>query len=100
LVGTFAPDLGPRTARPVLIVLADRTDLREAARGWEGRVDVHAAEIADRPADALLIRPDAHVAWAAALDEPAATAAPALHAALDRWFGAPMSLAGAPGPVA
>jgi 2-polyprenyl-6-methoxyphenol hydroxylase-like FAD-dependent oxidoreductase len=102
LVGAFAPPgLGPRTARPVLLVLADRPDLREAARGWEDRVDVHAsAQTADRPADALLIRPDAHVAWAAAVDEPADTAAPALREALARWFGAPMSSAGPAGPVA
>ncbi|HEY4095922.1 MAG TPA: FAD-dependent monooxygenase [Baekduia sp.] len=100
LVGTFAPDLGPRTARPVLLVLAGRADVVEAARGWEERVDVHTAPTADRPADALLIRPDAHVAWAAAVDEPADTAAPALRAALATWFGTPMSLAGSPGPVA
>ena len=42
-----------------------------------------------RPADALLIRPDAHIAWAATIDEPADTAAPALREALSGWFGTP-----------
>jgi 2-polyprenyl-6-methoxyphenol hydroxylase-like FAD-dependent oxidoreductase len=102
LTGTFAPDLTLRTdqgetgvaalmhtARPILLDLADRPDLREIARGWQGRVGIHTAETADRPADALLIRPDAYVAWAAAVDEPADTAAPALRDALSYWFGAP-----------
>jgi len=102
LTGTFVPDLplrterGPTsvaallpTARPVLLLLSDRPELGEIAAGWRDRVDVHAAGTDDRPADALLIRPDAHVAWAAAVDEPAATAGPALHAALTGWFGAP-----------
>jgi len=78
-----------RTARPVFIDLAGRPDLREAARGWEHRVDIHTAETDDRPADALLIRPDAHIAWAATIDEPTDTAAPALREALCGWFGTP-----------
>jgi hypothetical protein len=104
LTGTFAPDLILRTARgttsvaelmhaarPVLLDLADRPDLREAARGWVHRVDLHTAETEHRPADAILIRPDAHVAWAATVDQPADTAAPALRAALSAWFGTPMT---------
>jgi hypothetical protein len=47
------------------------------------------APTVERPADAVLIRPDAHVAWAAAVDEPAGVAVPALREALARWFGAP-----------
>jgi hypothetical protein len=35
----------------------------------------------------MLIRPDAHIAWAAELDEPAGTAAVALREALTAWFG-------------
>ncbi|MFF2519084.1 hypothetical protein, partial [Streptomyces sp. NPDC058086] len=42
-----------------------------------------------RPADALLIRPDAHIAWAATTDEPADTAVLTLRDALSRWFGTP-----------
>jgi 2-polyprenyl-6-methoxyphenol hydroxylase-like FAD-dependent oxidoreductase len=104
LVGTFAPDLVLRTdrgttsvarlshaARPVLLGLADRQDVRDTVRGWEDRVDVHTAETDHRPADALLIRPDAHIAWAAKIDEPADTAIPALREALSYWFGTPVS---------
>jgi hypothetical protein len=36
-----------------------------------------------------LIRPDAHIAWAATIDEPADTAALALREALSGWFGTP-----------
>jgi hypothetical protein len=100
LTGTFAPDLTLHTdqgttsvaelmhpARPVLVDLADRTDLRETARDWRDRVDVHTAATDHRPADALLIRPDAYIAWAASVDEPTDIAAPALRDALSAWFG-------------
>nr|BFE62553.1 FAD-dependent monooxygenase [Dactylosporangium thailandense] len=100
LTGTFAPDLALHTdqgvtgvadllhpARPILLDLADRSDLREAARDWGQRVDVHTAKTDQRPADALLVRPDACIAWAAPIDEPADTAVPALREALSTWFG-------------
>jgi hypothetical protein len=103
LTGTFAPDLALRTdrgatsvaelmhsARPILLDLADRPDLREAARDWQHRVDIHTAETDQRPADALLILPDAHIAWAATIDEPTDTAALALREALSGWFGTPL----------
>jgi 2-polyprenyl-6-methoxyphenol hydroxylase-like FAD-dependent oxidoreductase len=103
LTGTFAPDLMLRTdngatsvaelmhdARPVLLDLADRRDLRDTARDWQPRIDIHTADTDHRPADAILIRPDAHIAWAAAIDEPTDTAAPALRDALSIWFGAPV----------
>jgi hypothetical protein len=104
LVGAFAPDLVLRTdrgttsvaeliraARPILLDLADRQDVREAVRGWEDRVDVHTAETDNRPGDALLIRPDAHIAWAATVDGPADTAAITLREALSYWFGTPVN---------
>jgi 2-polyprenyl-6-methoxyphenol hydroxylase-like FAD-dependent oxidoreductase len=104
LAGAFAPDLTlhtdqgttsvaelTHTARPILLDLADRPDLREIAQGWRHRVDVHTAKTDDRPADALLIRPDAHIAWAATLDEPAGRT---LRAALSYWFGAPLETTG------
>ncbi|APU15064.1 MULTISPECIES: FAD-dependent monooxygenase [Actinoalloteichus] len=110
LAGTFAPDLALHTdqgatsvaellhsARPVLLDLADRQDLRDIARGWQHRVDVRSAEAESRPADALLIRPDAHIAWAATVDEPVDTASAGLRDALARWFGAPRET---PMPVA
>jgi 2-polyprenyl-6-methoxyphenol hydroxylase-like FAD-dependent oxidoreductase len=100
LAGTFAPDLVLHTrdgittiaelmhpARPVLLVLAERDDLRQVATEWNDRVNVHTATTGGRPADALLIRPDAYVAWAAAVDEP--DAAHALRRALSHWFGDP-----------
>jgi 2-polyprenyl-6-methoxyphenol hydroxylase-like FAD-dependent oxidoreductase len=102
LAGTFTPDLTlhtargttsvaelMHTARPVLLDLADRPDLRKIARDWQHRIDIHAAETDHRPADALLIRPDAYIAWAAATGEPSGTAAPALREALSYWFGTP-----------
>lgn len=103
LTGTFAPNLTlhtgecttsvadlMHTARPVLLDLADRPDLRRAAQGWQHRIDIHTAHADHRPADALLIRPDAHIAWAATVGEPAGTAVPALREALSRWFGTPL----------
>ena len=84
-------------ARPVLLDLADRPDLCEAARDREPRIDICTAQAGHRPADALLIRPDAYIAWAAATGEPARTAAPALREALSRWFGAPGSVQNRPG---
>jgi 2-polyprenyl-6-methoxyphenol hydroxylase-like FAD-dependent oxidoreductase len=102
LAGVFAPDLTlhtgqgttsvaelMRTARPVLLDLADRHDLREAAQDWRHRIDIRTAKTDRRPADALLIRPDAYIAWAAAVDEPADAATPELRDALVAWFGTP-----------
>jgi 2-polyprenyl-6-methoxyphenol hydroxylase-like FAD-dependent oxidoreductase len=103
LTGTFAPDLTlhtdqgattvaelMHTARPILLDLADRPEFRETARDWQPRIDIHTAKTDDRPADAVLIRPDAYIAWAAAIDEPTDTAAPGLREALSSWFGTPM----------
>ncbi|WP_371502704.1 FAD-dependent monooxygenase [Kitasatospora sp. NBC_00374] len=100
LTGAFVPDLTLHTdqgttsiaelmhaARPVLLDLVDRPEFREIAREWEHCVDIRTAKTDDPPVDALLIRPDAHVAWAATRAEPADTAAPALREALYHWFG-------------
>ena len=104
MIGTFAPDLAlhtdqsttsvaelMHTARPVFLDLADRSDLREIARDWQHRIDISTAGTDHRPADALLIRPDAHIAWAATIDEPTDTAALALREALSGWFGTPLN---------
>ncbi|MFE3228843.1 FAD-dependent monooxygenase [Nocardia sp. NPDC059228] len=97
LTGAFLPDLHLRPGvaqslhdpRPVLLDLADRADLREIAEQWGDRVDIRTAAADDRPADAVLIRPDAHIAWAATVGESPATAEPGLRDALTTWFGAP-----------
>ncbi|MEI8413009.1 MULTISPECIES: FAD-dependent monooxygenase [unclassified Kribbella] len=95
LTGTFAPAVGGaellHAARPVLLVLADRPELHEAAQGWKDRLDIHTVEVDDRQADAILVRPDARIAWAAAIDEPADVSAPALREALATWFGPPQT---------
>jgi hypothetical protein len=102
LTGTFVPDLTlhtgegatsvaelMRTARPVLLDLADRHDLTRAAHDWRHRVDIRTARTDQRPADALLIRPDAYIAWAADADEPAGTGAPGLRESLITWCATP-----------
>ncbi|SEB61301.1 2-polyprenyl-6-methoxyphenol hydroxylase [Streptomyces sp. 2131.1] len=104
LTGAFAPDLALHTgrgstsiaelmrpARPLFIDLAGRDDLCDTADAWGHRIDIHRAETADRPADALLIRPDAHIAWAAPVGESSDTLLPALHRALRAWFGSARS---------
>jgi len=100
MTGRWMPDItlhtatGPtriaellHAARPVLLTLTGRTDLAGAATDWGDRVDVIAATTAEPPAEAILIRPDGYVAWAAA----PGTSAPAdgLREALRTWFGAP-----------
>ncbi|WP_067840370.1 hypothetical protein [Nocardia lijiangensis] len=73
---------------PHHVRLADRQELREIGREWAHRIDIRTAKTDDQPADALLIRPDGHIAWAATIGEPADTAAPTLCEALSHWFGA------------
>lgn len=95
LAGTFAADLPAhianvlRAARPVLVDLAGRADLRDVAAPWTDRIEVASATRDDRQCDAMLIRPDAHIAWAAAVDQPTATTATGLREALGYWFGEP-----------
>lgn len=80
LVGTFASGLPDdvaaalRAARPVFV---GPTELCDIAAPWADRV-----AILDRPGDALLIRPDAHIAWAGATET-------GLRDALTHWFGEP-----------
>lgn len=79
-----------RAARGVLVLFSKRDDLHELTAGWSGRVDVVGGTSApgDEGIDALLVRPDGHVAWAAS--RPAGAEARAgLSRALVRWFGEP-----------
>ncbi|SHN37161.1 FAD-dependent monooxygenase [Actinacidiphila paucisporea] len=83
-----------RTARGLLLDLADDQGLREAAAPWADRVDVVTAPLTGLAADdplasarAVLVRPDGYIAFidpgtAAGLDE-----------ALRAWFGAPREAA-------
>jgi 2-polyprenyl-6-methoxyphenol hydroxylase-like FAD-dependent oxidoreductase len=102
LVGGWAPDLPlvasggasrvgelMRGGRAVLLDLAERGGLRDVAAGWADRLDVVAARCDGRPApaDALLIRPDGYVAWAAASGEPDQEAQRELRRAAATWFG-------------
>ncbi|ORB73034.1 FAD-dependent oxidoreductase [Mycobacterium scrofulaceum] len=70
-------------ARPVLLDFDG--GVAATASGWADRVDIASSPLDDRPAAALLIRPDGYVAWAAGEFGPAAQAG--LHVALRRWFG-------------
>ena len=100
LVGSFVTDAvmrvdhdDPRLAgmlrpeRAVLLDLADRSDLREYAERWGARVDVANVTIAEPPADALLIRPDGLIAWAAPSEAHSETAFSTLRQALSTWLG-------------
>jgi hypothetical protein len=90
-----------RTGRPLLLDLAGRSDLVEAAAAWRDRVQIiSASTVGSRPADAVLIRPDGHVAWATAARDQSAvardqsavardqSAVAGLRQALTTWFGA------------
>ncbi|WP_327071253.1 FAD-dependent monooxygenase [Kitasatospora sp. NBC_01302] len=93
LLGRRAPDLdltgaqGPvrlhallRAGRGLLLDPSGGSDLAAVARGWKDRVDRVPTSTAT---DALLIRPDGHVCWAAARPYPSEP----LAGALRRWFG-------------
>ena len=69
--------------------MADRADLVKPAADWADRVDVITTSCLDRPADAVLIRPDGYVAWATGPDTP--DPVPSLQQALRTWFGTPHS---------
>ncbi|MEZ0050437.1 2-polyprenyl-6-methoxyphenol hydroxylase-like FAD-dependent oxidoreductase [Mycobacterium sp. MAA66] len=94
LSGRLVPDLvlddGRRVAellhaaRPLLLDFTGGA-VAKAAGDWRDRVEVIEAAMANRPAAAMLIRPDGYVAWAAGgfdTDDRAR-----LDAAVRRWFG-------------
>ncbi|MCP2260638.1 bifunctional hydroxylase/dehydrase [Streptoalloteichus tenebrarius] len=72
-------------ARGVLLDLSDDAELGAVAEGWADRVDVVRASAPELPGvDAVLVRPDGYVAWAAPDAE-----GERLDVALGRWFGPP-----------
>ncbi|MGI5223886.1 FAD-dependent monooxygenase [Actinoallomurus sp. CA-142502] len=101
LAGRYCPDLTLKTATgetrvadlsrragALLLDLSDRADVREAVRPWADRISVvtgvvssssEDAEVGELP-DALLVRPDGHVAWAGA-------DVAELGEAVREWFG-------------
>ncbi|MGW0499662.1 FAD-dependent monooxygenase [Streptomyces sp. NPDC003007] len=100
LLGLRLPDLeladetGPttvfallRTGRGLVLDLTDDASVRRSTRPWADRVDVvtakPAADASVPRVDAVLVRPDGHVAWAAPGGQEELTDA------LGRWFGAP-----------
>jgi hypothetical protein len=86
------------SGRAVLLDLADRTALRDAAAGWSDQVDVVVArcEQQSAPADAFLIRPDGYVAWVASAQDADDEAERQLRRALATWFGPKDDLVCAP----
>ncbi len=73
-----------RAARPVLLDLTGTLEVRH------DRLDVVTGSIAERPAAAMLIRPDGYVAWAA--DELGPGGPAGLLAALRRWCGVELAV--------
>jgi FAD binding domain len=109
LAGYLAPDLRletgsgrtrvaelTRAARGALLDLTADSAVAEAASDWSHQVSVVAARCTTQsaPADALLIRPDGYVAWAAGPGAPDPTGG--LSEAMRTWFGpsAPPGLCG------
>lgn len=73
------------SGRGVLLDLADREELREAAGPWAAVVDTVTARAQDGPGTgAVLLRPDGYAAWSARGSEEDAGE---LRTALRRWFG-------------
>jgi 2-polyprenyl-6-methoxyphenol hydroxylase-like FAD-dependent oxidoreductase len=105
LVGGWAPDFAltasngatrlaelMHPARPILLDLTEDAVFAHAAVRWKGRVEVVTGHADDAPADALLVRPDCYVVWAAKLTGRGRQGEPeeaSLRAALATWFGAP-----------
>ncbi|MFF5187966.1 FAD-dependent monooxygenase [Streptomyces sp. NPDC000345] len=100
LVGRFAPDLTLKSAdgdttvaqcladgRGALFVLADRADLAAAALGWAARVRTVTAAAGDRPAAAMLVRPDGYCAWATDTEDASPEDRASLISSLTHWFG-------------
>ncbi|APR84396.1 monooxygenase, FAD-binding protein [Minicystis rosea] len=101
IVGGWLPDVSIETekgarrlsallhhARAVLVLFSRSPAIEALAAGYRDRIDIVTGSpvTKDESLDALLIRPDGHVAWAAAR---AAEDEAGLSRALHRWFGEP-----------
>jgi bifunctional hydroxylase/dehydrase len=78
------------SARGLLLDLTDDAPLRHCAAPWADRVDVVTARLSEVDGEdplagsqAVLVRPDGHIAWASP------GAGELVGSALSRWFGAP-----------
>jgi 2-polyprenyl-6-methoxyphenol hydroxylase-like FAD-dependent oxidoreductase len=93
LAGLYCPDLTLKTSlgetrveelsrggRGLLLDLADREDVRDAVRPWADRIEAVTGATETPAADAVLVRPDGHVAWAG-------EDVGGLREAVRRWFG-------------
>lgn len=104
LLGRWAPNLDLRTERGkscvadimcagkgLLLDLAGRPTLTDAAAKWADRIEIVSARCYQRPAnlDAMLILPDGYVAWLARSSDGDNESGATLGAALQKWFGAP-----------
>ncbi|MEV6967978.1 FAD-dependent monooxygenase [Hamadaea sp. NPDC051192] len=75
-------------ARAILLALVDLPGLEAAVAGWADRADLVRASPVERSGqgvDAVLLRPDGHVAWVAPAGEPPDLGL--LRAALTKWLG-------------
>jgi 2-polyprenyl-6-methoxyphenol hydroxylase-like FAD-dependent oxidoreductase len=101
LVGRLVPDLTLdgcpaadsvsdllRAGRPFLLDLSGNRPLVSVQRDWDHRVGLFSARGAAPSADALLVRPDGFVAWAADPTDSDADVTTSLSRALTTWFGA------------
>jgi 2-polyprenyl-6-methoxyphenol hydroxylase-like FAD-dependent oxidoreductase len=93
-----------RSGRGLVLDLADRSAVRDAARGWADRIRVVTGRLVEAPspdrwtadpAEALLVRPDGHIACVV----PGGDDVVGLRTALTRWFGAPTVEASAGEPL-
>lgn len=80
LEGTSMTEL-LQNGHPVLLDLNRRADLCAIAERWQPHVKIHSLTCPEAPAEALLVRPDAYIAWATDSGHSG------LQQALHTWFG-------------
>ncbi|MGC5031156.1 FAD-dependent monooxygenase [Micromonospora sp. DT229] len=83
-VGDRVPDLDQRDGRGLLLAVPG-SDFVALARPWRDRVHTVPGPLPCTDADAVLVRPDGHIAWAGSAPQHA-------RSALNRWFGPPAEI--------